>query len=251
MNQKNRVDLYIPGGLRGSEKAQWSIELILRLEQQDLRPLLLYDFDNVDASVLPHFVRQYSLEEFVDWTAFGESGVRELLKIAGELHRYKGTKWAVDRTLSLVNARIELIEWWQLTPRGVPYTARVVLWGDDNENAALDFSDADVILRLNRLLKASAPAARRLELNVGYRVGADPESEQASGAFGVFGITTPLPVAEIPATPYNVVPIAAVKSSGVVSSVPVAEVPGSPRDAAPTGVIGAVAAVVAIPVVEV
>ena len=48
---------------------------------------------------------------------------RELIKSAIELHRYKGTPWAVRRALELLGLRVDVQEWFDIG--SAPYTFRV------------------------------------------------------------------------------------------------------------------------------
>lgn len=59
--------------------------------------------DLVDASALPHLAWQWSLLDEPIWSLVTtDQDRRELIKNAVELHRYKGTPWAIKRALELV-----------------------------------------------------------------------------------------------------------------------------------------------------
>lgn len=228
--EENQPLLYTPEGLRGSRKAEVLAELIFRFLQHDLSALQYYDFDHVHSSYLPHLIRQFALEEFADFVSLGDSGVRELLKNAVELHRYRGTPWAFDKIFDLVGAEVELIEWWQLTPKGEPYTARVVFWGDDNP--ALDFSSENWVSRLSNLLRVVSPAARYIELNIGYQIGADPNT--GAGALAIAGASSPCPIVEVPGQPLEFTPSANVQAASAPTVVSLVEIPGDSIDSFPS-----------------
>lgn len=73
-------------------------------------------------------------KEFLPWLAWTlsvdlwrpwwtEKMQREIIAESRLIHWKKGTPWAVKRLLELAGAPdVELVEWWQLTPRGEPYT---------------------------------------------------------------------------------------------------------------------------------
>lgn len=171
MEAQNQAPLsYTPEGLRGSQKAEAIIELIFRFLQHDLSALQYYDFDRVHPSYLPHLIRQFALEELADFVSLGESGVRELLKIAVELHRFRGTPWSFDKIFALVGATIELTEWWGQTPKGEPYTAEIRLWLNENPEIEVDLLDPETLERLTRLLRAVAPASRLLSFRLGVKL---------------------------------------------------------------------------------
>jgi len=98
-------------------------ELIERLGTLDLTPLLVYIIDHVDSSALPHLAWQFHIE---GWDiAKTEQDKRNLIKRAIELHRYKGTKWAVINALSAAGYEADLKEWFEY--QGNPYRFKAYL----------------------------------------------------------------------------------------------------------------------------
>ncbi len=73
-----------------------------RLNRLDLSGLLVNLIDRVEASALVWLGKQFSL--FGDgWElANEESARRELIKTAIEIHRYKGTPWAIKQALAVL-----------------------------------------------------------------------------------------------------------------------------------------------------
>lgn len=112
----------IPDGIRDSSTEAFN-ELIERLGTLDLTPLLIYIIDNVHASALPHLAWQFHIE---GWElAETEEEKRALIKKAIELHRYKGTKWAVENAIKVLGIDAEVREWFEYG--GQPYRFRVEL----------------------------------------------------------------------------------------------------------------------------
>ncbi|MCP0736551.1 phage tail protein I, partial [Salmonella enterica subsp. enterica serovar Mbandaka] len=73
-----------------------------RFAQIDLTALLVYLVDIVDASALPSLAGQFHVQGLEGWLfAANEQEKRELIKQAIELHKYKGTPWAVRRVLEI------------------------------------------------------------------------------------------------------------------------------------------------------
>ena len=110
----------------------------------DLTRLLIYDIDNVEAAALPLLIDQFHLDEFVSDGAT-DNVLRGLIKQAIELHRYKGTPWAVRTALDIFGGGAKVVEWWQDAPQGTPYTFRVEMEVLDQ---GLDDAAWDAMLRV-------------------------------------------------------------------------------------------------------
>ncbi|MNO60732.1 Phage tail protein [compost metagenome] len=94
----------LPPALAGDERFALLCELMR--EQAAAAPLsnmLVYLVDQVPASILPYLAEQFSLLDEVSWSlADSESMRRALVKRAIELHRFKGTPWAIKQVLAAV-----------------------------------------------------------------------------------------------------------------------------------------------------
>lgn len=113
----------IPAGIRDESTKAFN-ELIDRLGTIDLTPLLVYIIDNVDASALPHLAEQFHVMGDEGWKlAESDNERRQLIKNAIELHRYKGTKYALKKVLEILNLRGEILEWFDYG--GEPYKFKV------------------------------------------------------------------------------------------------------------------------------
>lgn len=85
-----------------------------RFAQIDLTALLVYLVDIVDASALPSLAGQFHVQELEGWLfAANEQEKRELIKQAIELHKYKGTPWAVRRVLEILSLPGTISEWFE------------------------------------------------------------------------------------------------------------------------------------------
>lgn len=99
-----------------------------RLSLLDLTPLVLYDVDNVPASLLPHLAEQFNVLGDAGWdVADTDDERRELIKEAIALHRLKGTRYAVQRALDLMGVAALITEWWQRDPKGAPHTFSIAV----------------------------------------------------------------------------------------------------------------------------
>ncbi|QEL57044.1 phage tail protein [Chromobacterium paludis] len=83
-----------------------------RLTDIDLTPFLVYLLDNVDAKLLPQLAEQFHIGGDEGWTlAESDEARRALLHSANELHRYKGTPWAIREVIRRLGlGEVELIE---------------------------------------------------------------------------------------------------------------------------------------------
>jgi P2-related tail formation protein len=82
------------------------------LGEIDLGELLVYIIDTVDASALPVLAEQFDVLGYKGFRlATTEADQREVLKRSIELHKYKGTEWAIKQALiSIGFPDIELIK---------------------------------------------------------------------------------------------------------------------------------------------
>lgn len=114
----------IPAGIRDQSTEAFN-ELIDRLGTLDLTPLLIYIIDHVEASALPHLAWQFHIE---GWElAKTEEEKRALIKKAIELHRHKGTRWAVKKAFEVVDIQADIVEWFENNGNGEPYTFNIKL----------------------------------------------------------------------------------------------------------------------------
>ncbi len=83
------------------------MQALLQVHQRvfgsDLNDLILYDFDNVPAAVLPHLAVDFLVTGYRGWLlAETESDQRELLKNAIALHKTAGTAYAIRLAMASV-----------------------------------------------------------------------------------------------------------------------------------------------------
>jgi len=78
---------------------------------QDLVPLLIYQIDTVDNSVLVHIAEQLDVLGYKGWLlADTETKQRDLIRSAVALHRKAATPSAIIDALSVVDIDVEIIE---------------------------------------------------------------------------------------------------------------------------------------------
>lgn len=77
------------------------------------------------ASLLPWLAWALSVDEWdTEWT---EQEKRDVIQASLMIHRHKGTIGAVRRALTPLGYLVDVVEWWQTTPKGDPYTFSVVM----------------------------------------------------------------------------------------------------------------------------
>lgn len=116
---------FLPASL-ASDTRFAAFDSLLRdfVQVQDTTPALVYLVDLVAADALPALAAQFHVLGAEGWNAAtNDAARRELIKAAIELHRYKGTPWAVRRALELLGLRVDVQEWFDIG--SAPYTFRV------------------------------------------------------------------------------------------------------------------------------
>lgn len=90
----------------------------------DLSILLVYLIDLVPAHILPHLADQFHVMGLEGWEfADTELKRRDLIKQAIELHRYKGTPWAIEQVLVSLGMKGAVSEWFEYG--GQPYRFKI------------------------------------------------------------------------------------------------------------------------------
>ncbi|APC14517.1 phage tail protein [Pseudomonas frederiksbergensis] len=98
------ADQQLPPALAGDERFALLCELLDEtLTDLDLNVMLVYLIDLVKTSLLPTLADQFSLLDEAAWMlAESEEAKRNLIKSAAELHRFKGTPWAMREVIRLL-----------------------------------------------------------------------------------------------------------------------------------------------------
>lgn len=81
----------------------WYNVIKATVAELDLGALLIYIVDNADSSVLSYLAEQMDVLGYKGFRlAQSETDQRQIIKRAIELHRYKGTEWAVQEALKSI-----------------------------------------------------------------------------------------------------------------------------------------------------
>ena len=122
----DRDELLQPS-LQGDSRMENLARLIARLSALPVSVPIVNLFDRVDASALASLAEQFHVMGDEGWNLAGtETARRALLKRAIELHRHKGTPWAVRTALeTALRTEATIKEWFNYG--GKPYFFRVRL----------------------------------------------------------------------------------------------------------------------------
>lgn len=116
------VDPLLVPPLARDRRSQIIAELAARVSHIDLSPVLVYLIESVDASVLPYLAEQFNVLDEGWQYAQTDAEKRRLLHKAIDLHRHKGTKWAVENALDALGYACSVSEWFEYG--GDPYFFR-------------------------------------------------------------------------------------------------------------------------------
>lgn len=119
--------------------------------------------------LLQHLAAWLSLDDEIYWTVADDAERRQLLLSAVQLHRKKGTRWAVEESLRLIGVTVDLIEWWQKQPAGQPHTFDLTAWVNDNLAGGATVLSPETDDLVARLVDAYKPARSHYTFRVGAR----------------------------------------------------------------------------------
>ncbi|TAD90971.1 MAG: phage tail protein I [Alphaproteobacteria bacterium] len=115
------ADLTLPPSL-DDERGRALMALYRRLSDIPVEVVLTTHIDLVPTQVLPHLAWAFSLLDDGWDLASSDQDRRDLLKRAIDIHRHKGTPWAVRAGLAAIGLPGRVVEWFQANPPRPPYT---------------------------------------------------------------------------------------------------------------------------------
>ena len=126
------IELF-PPNLREDKNIQAFAEILDRvfseLTEEDLQKLFVYAIDSQPESVIDWLAWQFHVEGYELAKTVEEK--RNLVKNAIELHRYKGTRYAIEKVLETLKLQGKVQEWFEYG--GEPYRFKVDLGIQDRE----------------------------------------------------------------------------------------------------------------------
>lgn len=114
----------------------------------------LYNPDTCPVHLLPHLAWAWSVDRWdPEWP---EAVKRAAIKASFYIHKHKGTIGALRRVVEPLGYLIEISEWWQTVPKGVPGTFALKV-------GVLDTGiTEEMYLELERLIDDAKPVSRKL-----------------------------------------------------------------------------------------
>ena len=98
------VEQQLPPALAGDQRFALLCEMLNEsMAELDMNAMLVYLVDLVKPSILPFLADQFSMLDEAAWLlAESADARRNLIKSAVELHRFKGTPWAIREVIRLL-----------------------------------------------------------------------------------------------------------------------------------------------------
>jgi len=110
----------------------------------------LWNPQTCPVNLLPWLAWSLSIDNWQpDWPEYIK---RSRIAAAIEIQRHKGTVKAVKDTVASFGGSVDVVEWWQKSPKGIPHTfdLTLTLSGNDGETATAQFVK-DVITEVEKV----------------------------------------------------------------------------------------------------
>lgn len=124
------------------------------VEKTEIPLRTLYNPDTCPAHLLPWLAWTWSVDRWdTRWT---EAVKRSAIRSAFYVHAHKGTIGALRRVVEPLGYLIEVLEWWEMTPKGIPGTFALKV-------GVLDTGiTEEAYLELERLIDDAKPVSRHM-----------------------------------------------------------------------------------------
>lgn len=112
----------------------------------------VWDPDTCPSNVLPWLAWAFSVD---DWdTNWSDAQKRQVIKQSVYSQRIKGTIGAVTRQLAALGYEIQILEWFQQSPKGTPYTFNVYITANQYPLTQADFQKILQVINTNKNLRS-------------------------------------------------------------------------------------------------
>jgi phage tail P2-like protein len=158
----------LPGN--ATELERLAAQALAQIERVPVPPRDLWNPDACPVALLPYLAWAFSVDRWSQ--AWPESAKRNAIKAAYFIHSRKGTIGALRRVVEPLGYLIEVREWWEEFPLGVPGTFRLLI-------GVLDTGITDeMYLELTWLIDDAKPLSRHL---VGLAISLDISGKENIG----------------------------------------------------------------------
>ena len=99
-----------------------------------------------------------------DWP---EQTKRKIIASSPEIHRFKGTRGAVERALAALGASTKIEEWFEQTPQGEPGTFSVTAFANEHITNGSVLLTAELQEQLRRAVTHTKPLSRTFSFQIG------------------------------------------------------------------------------------
>jgi phage tail P2-like protein len=114
-------DVLLPANATEAERAME--QATARIGNVPVPARYMWSPQNCPVALLPWLAWAFSVDTWDPlWT---EAQKRAAIAASYGVHRQKGTVGAVRSALAALGMNLDIVEWWEETPKGVPYTFRV------------------------------------------------------------------------------------------------------------------------------
>lgn len=167
----------LPGN--ATELERLAAQALAQIERVPVPLRDLWNPDTCPVALLPYLAWSFSVDRWSQ--AWPESAKRNAIKAAYFIHSRKGTIGALRRVVEPLGYLIEVREWWEEMPMGVPGTFRLLI-------GVLDTGITETMYQeLTWLIDDAKPLSRHL---VGLAIGLEVRGAGYVGAATLSGETT-------------------------------------------------------------
>lgn len=127
-------------------------ETVARISDVPVVMREVWNPDTCPSNVLPWLAWAFSVDDWdTNWT---DEQKRQVIKQSVYSQRIKGTIGAVTRQLAALGYQIQILEWFQQSPQGTPYTFDVYITANQYPLTQADFQKILQVINTNKNLRS-------------------------------------------------------------------------------------------------
>lgn len=160
----------------------------------------------VSESLLDHLAWENSVDVWdVDWP---EDIKRRVVAMSAEVHRFKGTPYAIKRALDALGVRTELVEWWQASPEAARGTFDVTAYAGRALYSDVElFINQKMVRSIVAVIERVAPVSRGFTIAVGAKLRPQPMRMAVSASATSFARFRMKVIQQMPRLPIQSTPV--------------------------------------------